>query len=44
MDCSECGNVLTDFEVVKIDGLWYVSITTFPNWWYHLNSVTDEGA
>jgi hypothetical protein len=37
-------NALTAFEVIKVDGRWFVSMSTFPDWWYYLNAVTgDEG-
>ncbi|GEM_PF-4866584 len=36
-------SVITDFETVKVDGRWYVSMSTFPDWWYYLNSATEDG-
>jgi hypothetical protein len=36
-------SIITDFEAVKVDGRWYVSMSTFPDWWYYLNSVTGGG-
>jgi hypothetical protein len=36
-------NVITDFETVKADGKWYVSMSTFPDWWYYLNASTGNG-
>lgn len=37
-------NVITDFETVRVDGQWYVSMSTFPDWWYYLNAMTDGGS
>jgi len=36
-------NVITDFETVRVDGRWYVSMSTFPDWWYYLNAMVDDG-
>ncbi|MBN2025852.1 MAG: zinc ribbon domain-containing protein [Actinobacteria bacterium] len=36
------GNVITDFDTVRVGDRWYVSMSTFPDWWYYLNAVTGE--
>jgi len=36
-------NIITDFETVRVDGRWYVSMSTFPDWWYYLNAMVDDG-
>ena len=36
-------SVMTDFDAVRVDGKWYVSMSTFPDWWYYLNATTGDG-
>jgi len=36
-------NIITDFETVRVDDQWYVSMSTFPDWWYYLNAMVEDG-